>query len=119
MNATYILPIRLRDSAAAGELPGYLRSLPDVEIIIVDGSSPQTFAAVERLVAPLEVTHVLPIVAGTNGKARGVLTGLAMARTEKIVVADDDVRYDQESLRRVLRMLDDADVVRPQNYFSP
>jgi hypothetical protein len=34
------------------------------------------------------------------------------------VIADDDVRYDDESLTRLVAALDDADLVRPQNYFS-
>ena len=51
--------------------------------------------------------------------AAGVLTGLERARTELCVIADDDVRYTETAFRRVLALLADADVVRPQNYFSP
>jgi len=36
-----------------------------------------------------------------------------------VVVADDDVRYDEAALRAVAAALDGAHVVRPQNYFSP
>jgi hypothetical protein len=35
------------------------------------------------------------------------------------VLADDDVRYDQEGLRRLVGLLKAADLVRPQNYFAP
>jgi hypothetical protein len=48
-----------------------------------------------------------------------VLTGLAAARTDKVVIADDDVRYDAASLRRVVELLDRADVAIPQNHFDP
>src|SRR5918911_162822 len=41
------------------------------------------------------------------------------APDERVVIADDDVRYDEESLARVVDALDRADVVRPQNYFDP
>ncbi|HVW31570.1 MAG TPA: glycosyltransferase family 2 protein, partial [Acidimicrobiia bacterium] len=34
-------------------------------------------------------------------------------------IADDDVRYDASALERVVRLLDEADVVRPQNHFDP
>ena len=118
MNATYILPLRSRNAAGVEELAGYLQSLQGVDVIVVDGSAPEIFAIVHRAVGRF-ATHVAPTVAGTNGKARGVLTGLALAANEKIVVADEDVRYDTDSLQRVLLMLDDADVVRPQNYFLP
>jgi hypothetical protein len=36
-----------------------------------------------------------------------------------VVIADDDVRYEPAGLRRVVELLADADVVRPQNYFRP
>jgi hypothetical protein len=47
----------------------------------------------------------------------GVLTGVRAARHERLVLADDDVRYSAERLREVVNRLDDADLVRPQNYF--
>lgn len=118
MNPTYILPLRLRNAAGVEELAGYLQSLQGVVVIVVDGSAPEIFAIVDRSIGCFAI-HVPPSVAGANGKARGILTGLALSANEKIVVADEDVRYDTASLQRVLLMLDDADVVRPQNYFLP
>jgi hypothetical protein len=50
-----------------------------------------------------------------NGKAWGVLTGLELASNDRVIIADDDVRYDSESLSAMADMLDVADVVRPQN----
>jgi hypothetical protein len=41
------------------------------------------------------------------------------AAAERVIIADDDVRYDDRSLARVLALLDDADIVVPQNYFDP
>jgi hypothetical protein len=54
-----------------------------------------------------------------NGKVNGVLTGLRHATHEKVVIGDDDVRYDVASLAEVLALLDSADLVGPQNYFHP
>ena len=54
-----------------------------------------------------------------NGKVRGVLTGLRYATLPKIVVADDDVRYQNAELLRIASLLDEYDLVRPQNYFDP
>jgi hypothetical protein len=52
------------------------------------------------------------------GKVSGVRTGLRLASQERVVIADDDVRYDPEALRRTARLLDEHDLVRPQNYFT-
>ena len=41
-------------------------------------------------------------VAGRNGKVAGVVTGVRWARHERVVLADDDVRYDDASLRAVV-----------------
>ncbi|MEJ7811453.1 MAG: glycosyltransferase family 2 protein, partial [Gemmatimonadaceae bacterium] len=118
---TYILPIRSLVSQAAGELGAYVQWLAArAETIVVDGSPAAVFAAhadawggVARHVPP-DADLVTPM-----GKVGGVLTGVRLASHERLVIADDDVRYDDEALRRVIRALDDADVVRPQNYFRP
>lgn len=118
--ASYILPVRLADETSIGELARYVRGLRDVEVIVVDGSSPQLFAAFDGALGGAAL-HVRPDPAqpGRNGKARGVLTGLQLAATSRIVVADDDVRYDTRTLHEVLSFLDNAAVVRPQNFFTP
>jgi hypothetical protein len=118
VTATYIAPIRLSSLEGVDELAAYLGSLRDVEVLVVDGSRPEVFATVHAAVQGF-ATHVKPTVNGLNGKARGVLTGLSLARHDKIVVADDDVRYEPADLREVVRLLDLGDVVRPQNFFSP
>jgi hypothetical protein len=53
------------------------------------------------------------------GKVGGVLTGVREASNDAVVIADDDVRYDEQSLTRTVSMLGLADCVRPQNYFDP
>jgi hypothetical protein len=56
-----------------------------------------------------------------NGKVHGVLTGLQWVDTPLLVIADDDVRYTIDGLRRCLEQFDleGADLIRPQNYFEP
>ena len=53
------------------------------------------------------------------GKVGGVLTGLRLASHARVIIADDDVRYDEAALNRLAAALDAAEVVRPQNYFDP
>ena len=118
--ATYVLPLRFSCADGLAELAKYLRSLPRVEVIIVDGSTEEVFTEADTCFAGVG-RHLKPDprFAGLNGKVRGVLTGVAAASHDKIIIADDDVRYDADSLRRVIDALEIADVVRPQNYFTP
>lgn len=119
---TYILPIRRQASADESELTAYLREVARLaQLVVVDGSPPDVFAHHAQRWAPFAACHVPPDPdpAILNGKVRGVLTGLRLAACERIVIADDDVRYDAAGLRAVAALLDDAEVVRPQNYFDP
>jgi Glycosyl transferase family 2 len=104
-----------------GELAAYLASLhPEVEVIVVDGSPPDVFAH-HAAGLPDRVGHVAPDddLHTLNGKVGGVLTGLRRASHERVVIADDDVRYSETSLARTVGGLDRFDVVRPQNHFVP
>jgi hypothetical protein len=119
--ATYILPIRA-DEPVDDELIRYIRALASMcEVVVVDGSRRDVFDSFAARCGPL-VRHVAPDAAFTgllNGKVAGVLTGLRLASHERVLIADDDVRYDGAGLAAVLDALEAADVVRPQNYFDP
>ena len=118
---SYILPLRSAAPCTSGDLDAYVRWLaPRVELIVVDGSAPAVFAEHAAAWGALG-THVAPApdLRTPMGKVGGVLTGVRLASHERVVIADDDVRYDDDSLRRVVEVLDDADVARPQNYFDP
>src|SRR5579883_1134378 len=118
--ATYVLPIRAPHALQAVELAAYLRSLPCAQMVVVDGSADAVYEALAAAL-PGNVEHVRPDrwSRGLNGKVRGVLAGLARARYERVIVADDDVRYDAAALSRALSELDSAEIVRVQNYFDP
>jgi hypothetical protein len=119
-DCTYILPIRRNQTSDIEELTGYLRRLnTEVELIVVDGSPPAVFSYHDA--AWPGIRHVAPDERHrcANGKVAGVLTGLDLANRDRVVIADDDVRYDAASLGAVVRLLDDSEVVRPQNYFDP
>lgn len=120
IDAEYVLPLRWADDSGLDELVAYLTGLRElVEVTVVDGSAPERFAAHARAF-PAGVRH-LPVEPwpGRNGKVAGVMTGLRTARHDRVVLADDDVRYDEGALRAVVGMLDSADLVRPQNVFAP
>jgi hypothetical protein len=119
---SYVLPFRSRPGdPGTEELTEYLEWVGErADLVIVDGSDPTGFrthgerwGAFARHLPPDEDIRC------ANGKVRGVLTGLEVATEEIVVIADDDVRYDDDSLERMTRLLADADLVRPQNYFDP
>ena len=122
-NASYIYRLESHSSEALDELTSYLQMLqhtaPTLEVIIVDGSPAHIFTKHSR--HWLSLGHHLKPDSGPclNGKVRGVLTGLRAASHNKIVTADEDVRFDPASLAQLIALLDIADIVRPQNYFAP
>jgi hypothetical protein len=118
---SYILPIRSGTPNTAPELRAYIEWIgARAEVIVVDGSEPPVFAAHEREWGA-GIRHVPPApdLVSPMGKVGGVLTGLRLASHEFVIIADDDVRYDERSLAQVVAALATADVVRPQNYFEP
>ncbi|MFI6785211.1 glycosyltransferase [Micromonospora sp. NPDC050276] len=117
----YVLPLRWHTDAGLAELTDYLRWLAArVDVLMVDGSPPDLFARHAEAWRGL-VRHLPPDPSecGLNGKVLGVRTGVRAAGHEQVVIADDDVRYDEAALTAVHRLLDRADLVRPQNYFDP
>lgn len=117
--ATYILPIKAASPASTDDLTDYLRWLSSrLPVLVVDGSRPRVFAAHDAAWSGF-VRH-LPVTSRTpNGKVAGVLDGVAAARTPYIVLADDDVRYDERSLTAVISRLAGCSAIVPQNYFDP
>jgi hypothetical protein len=118
---SYVLPLRWAEAGPIEELSAYLSTLGEAvdEILVVDGSPPPLFAkhgaaldGIARHLSP----H--PDLDFRMGKVNGVLTGVRETTGELIVLADDDFRYDPATLRRVAMLLGEADLVRPQNYFS-
>jgi hypothetical protein len=119
--ATYILPIRREHPDDSEELADYLQQVAErLEIIVVDGSPAGVFA-VHSAGWGSFVRHLPPDpdLYTPMGKVGGVLTGVRHATHERLVIADDDVRYQPAALARIVALLDHADVVRPQNYFDP
>ncbi|GAA3702834.1 hypothetical protein GCM10022377_15560 [Zhihengliuella alba] len=119
-DARYVLPLRWHDDAGLPELASYLQRLVEwIPVTVVDGSAPELFRA-HAAAFPAAVVHLPPRPwPGGNGKVAGVMTGVAHAAEELLVLADDDVRYTARELERLVALLAEADLVRPQNYFAP
>nr|WP_201469927.1 glycosyltransferase [Microbacterium hydrocarbonoxydans] len=128
LDVEYVLPLRWESDDAIDELTEYLERLRDwVDVTVVDGSTSARFAAHAAAWSHL-VRHIPCGGRGDaewrngmrgNGKVHGVLTGVAAARHERVVIADDDVRYDRSTLAAVAADLASSALVKPQNHFSP
>lgn len=122
VSVEYVLPLRWDGDEDLTELTGYLHRLCRVlDVTVVDGSADDRFAVHAAAWQP-HIRHIRPAPwPGRNRKVAGVVTGVVTARHELVVVADDDVRYTETQLLQVVAPLVDgvADVVRPQNVFSP
>ncbi|MGM1030445.1 MAG: glycosyltransferase [Actinomycetota bacterium] len=123
MPIDYILPLRW-DAATSrrelADLTDYLAAMPAwAEVIVVDGSSEPIFAEHHAAWQGL-ARHIPPDAPPTpNGKVAGVRTGIRATHHPRIVIADDDVRYREDALAEVVRRLDRAGIVAPQNHFRP
>jgi hypothetical protein len=120
---SYVLPLRWSglDPAAIAELTAYLSELRQhADVVVVNGSPPVIFDAHAAAWSGL-VRHIRPDPAHRfrNGKVNGVLTGVAAAAHDHVVIADDDVRHTPGTLAAIDRALCTASLVRPQNYFDP
>jgi hypothetical protein len=115
---SYILP--LKAEAVDDDLVGYLRALaPQVDdLVVVDSSDDLVFRAHAAALGPA-VRHLHPEEALPMGKVANVRTGLRHARHDRVIVADDDVRWTRGAMAEAIAALDRADVVRPANHFEP
>jgi hypothetical protein len=121
---TYLLPVRRTKFSAeeADRFAAYFQFLRKEvdDVIVVNGSPAPVFEPFdERWGSLVRHTRVDPQYRFLNGKVNGVHTGTALAATEKIVLADDDIRYSAENLSEMEAMLDRFELVRPQNFLRP
>ena len=121
---TYLLTIRrVRfDAREAEHFRDYFRLLVGAgcDLLVVDGSPREVFDA-HGLAWGDACMHVPvdPVYKYLNGKVNGIHTGVALAEREYIILADDDIRYTPEDVRRMAGLLREFDMVRPQNYLRP
>ena len=117
----YIVPIRREKFSKfeAWEFADYFKNLAAAgcEVLVIDGSPPEVFAEHDKIWSDVcRHEHVDPRFQNLNDKVNGVHTGVALATNEKIILADDDIRYDKIDIERMCALLDQFEVVRPQNY---
>jgi hypothetical protein len=121
---TYLLPIRRASfsTVEAAELADYFRTLnvADCAVLVIDGSPTQVFQYHHEAWNSLSRHENVDRSFGyLNDKVNGIHTGVNLAASEKIILADDDIRYAPAQIDRICELLDDFEVVRPQNFLAP
>lgn len=120
---TYLCPMRSCsvDKAAIEEFEKYFKDLRSwgCEVIVVDGSPQEVFDIHATMWTNCWHMKVDPQYQYLNGKVNGILTAVPQATHEKIILGDDDIRYTEADIHRMVEGLEVYDVVRPQNYFDP
>jgi hypothetical protein len=112
-----------------GELPNDLRdfsfylstvAVAGCDVVVVDGSSDtafdendKSFRWVSRHVAPR------PRHQSFSGAIDPIRAAIDFANCDKVIIADQNVRYDAEAIGRLCALLDNHEVVEPQDYFEP
>ncbi|HEX8397680.1 MAG TPA: glycosyltransferase family 2 protein [Pyrinomonadaceae bacterium] len=123
-HCTYLLTIRRTrfDRAEAEDFRRYFGLLRacGCEVLVVDGSPAEVFDAYDEAWRNrCRHAAVDPQYRYLNGKVNGIHTGIALAAHERVILADDDIRYTPDDVERMSRLLSDYEMVRPQNYFLP
>jgi hypothetical protein len=121
---TYLVVIE-RDREPADDLrdlASYLStiSVADCEVIVVDGSPSPIFES-NRAILRWVSRHVAarPRHRNFTGGIDSVRTAVDVSGCDKIIIADENVRYHPDAIESVCDLLDLHEVVEPQDYFEP
>jgi hypothetical protein len=121
---TYLLPIRRAEFSPTetAQLAAYFRAVNDAgcDVLVIDGSPAPVFERhAESWCCVSRHESVDRSFGYLNDKVNGIHTGVRLASNEKIILADDDIRYEAGQIERVSELLENFEVVRPQNFLSP
>lgn len=120
---TYLCPIRTCEvnPEVIEEFREYWEFLNSCgcEVLVVDGSPPVVYKAHDNAWTSCRHVKVDESHKYLNGKVNGILTAVPLAAHEKIILGDDDIRYTQDEIYRMVQEMEEYDVVRPQNFFYP
>jgi hypothetical protein len=121
---TYLVVIE-RDREPADDLrdlASYLStlSLAGCEVVVVDGSPSPVFES-NRAVLRWVSRHIAarPRHHNFSGGIDSVRAAVDVSGCDKIIVADENVRYQPDAIESVCELLDLHEVVEPQDYFEP
>ena len=104
------------------QLANYLSGLGlnEVDVVVLDPSPAAEFEATARVLRWVaRHVAVTPEHRTRTGAIDIVRAALAVAKCEKVIVAADDVRYTPQAIGQLCDLLDQHEVVEPQDYLDP
>lgn len=106
-------------SSELRELAVYLSNLAvsNFEVIVVDASDSEENSRVLRWVS--RYVPARPQHRSAFGAVDAVRAAVDLASCDKVIVADAQVRYSEQSLDDLCELLEVHEVVEPQDYFDP
>lgn len=126
-----VIPVRWtgRDPDAVADLAEHVRELSRqvAGVTVVDGSPESirlehegSWGQHARVITPAPVGQLWRDHRwiGRNGKVVGAYTGVLAARSDLVVIADDDVRHTRSTLESLAAELREAALVRPVTVYS-
>lgn len=125
LQCSFIVPIRrvAFDPVEAELFVNYFKMLraAGCEVLVIDGSPAPVLEEHHELWSSVASTHVAPDpqYKYLNGKVNGVHTGVDLASCESVIIADDDIRVTPADIKKMCELLEDFEMVRPQNYIRP
>ncbi|MEA2164930.1 MAG: hypothetical protein QOK37_3057 [Thermoanaerobaculia bacterium] len=111
------------------ELPGEHRELTSYlsdigvagcDVVVVDGSPEETFDENGKSLRWVG-RHVAarPCHRSFSGAIDPIRAAIDFSNCDKVIVADQNVRYDDQAIGQICALLDHHEVVEPQDYFAP
>ena len=108
---TVIVPAYNEQAGIAGTVRSIVNSRHPVHVIVVDdGSTDGTVAAVDEVVHRLGMTNVTVIRQRNAGKAAALTAGIAAARTELVVLVDGDTVFEPDTVSELIRPFADPEI---------
>lgn len=104
------------------ELTNYLSEIgvSGCDVVVVDGSPEEIFDQNGQSLRWVS-RHVAarPRHRSFSGAIDPIRAAIDFSNCDKVIVADQNVRYDDEAIARICALLDNHEVVEPQDYFAP
>src|SRR5207253_4169110 len=102
------------------EFAAYLSTIAVAGFEVIVAELPDTFDENDRVLRWMgHHVRIRPQHRSFSGAIDPLRVAMDVATCDKVIVADERVRYSVDALREISALLDGHEVVEPQDYFDP